>query len=319
MPAEINVAFWNVQNLFPPAVVDRGPATEAELEAKIAALAAVINGLFGNQGPDLLGLAEIHNEAVFNVLSSRLSGQFRHIWEPATRDDQTGIGVLARKSVIDDFTLLDVQRPETNARPRCLITSCRISGTVGSFLFVVNHWKSRRGLPSAGNADRQETADWLGNYLSNISPIDCAIVIGDFNAEPFESPFCGHLRGRRTFRGAFSAGEFAQLYNCGWRFLAEHDLWEVASMPEFQQTRPTSSHGESGDALFDFLLLSKRALQDGAVTLREGSVRFECTPETARRNKYGVLRPRSWAYDSAGAQHGTSDHFPLVASFVVSE
>lgn len=318
MAAEVNVAFWNVQNLFEPEAV-RGPDTQAELDAKIGVLADITNSMFNGQGPDLLGLAEVHTRSVFDHLAEHMDGPFRRLWEPASRFDHTGLGILARQSIFSDLTLLEVQRPDGvgNARPRSLIASCRLRGSSSSFLFVVNHWKSRRGLPSETDADRRETANWLGTYLAETSPIECALVIGDFNAEPFEAPFHGKLRGRRTFRGAFSPGSAANLYNTAWRFLAEEALWEDANVDEYQEHRPTSSHGDSGDALFDHLLVAKRALRDGPLALREKTVQFVCNPTTARRNRFGVLRPRGWTFNADGSHEGSSDHFPLIASFQV--
>jgi hypothetical protein len=48
---------WNVQNLFEPGTAD-GPDTPAEFDAKIAPLAAVINGF----GPHVLCLQEVGSE-----------------------------------------------------------------------------------------------------------------------------------------------------------------------------------------------------------------------------------------------------------------
>jgi hypothetical protein len=41
--ANLNVAFWNVQNLFEPSVVARGPQSQTELDEKLDVLADVIN------------------------------------------------------------------------------------------------------------------------------------------------------------------------------------------------------------------------------------------------------------------------------------
>ena len=57
--AELTVMTWNVQNLFPPGTPD-GPATEEEYEAKLAALAGVIDDV----GPDVLALQEVGDPSV---------------------------------------------------------------------------------------------------------------------------------------------------------------------------------------------------------------------------------------------------------------
>lgn len=56
---DLRVAFWNVQNLFEPGLQNRRPRHQQELDAKLDVLAMVLNGLFDDAGPDLLGLAEV--------------------------------------------------------------------------------------------------------------------------------------------------------------------------------------------------------------------------------------------------------------------
>jgi endonuclease/exonuclease/phosphatase family metal-dependent hydrolase len=308
----MNIAFWNVQNLFEPNPV-RGPATAAELAAKIETLAEVLNALFAGEGPDVLGLAEVHTESVFHELVDQLDDDYLRIWEPAAMANQTGLGAIAKRTAVDDFTLLEAFRPTVGARPRVLVTACRATGSNARFLFVVNHWKSRLPPVRQSSEDREETAAWLGQFLQ-ATPVECAVIVGDFNAEPYEEPFRGMLRGRRTFRGAFSPGASAHVYNTAWRFMGEREYWAVASQPGYREQTPTSSHGESGDSLFDQLLVTKRALKDGPLELQEDTVQFICEAATARHNRYGVVRPRSWEYNG-GTPAGSSDHFPLVASF----
>ena len=100
--------------------------------------------------------------------------------------------------------------------------------------------------------------------------------------------------------------------------MAEADTWENASVPNYVEPRPTSSHGDSGDGLFDFLLVSKRALKDGPLSLREATVELYTSAVTSRHNRYGALRPKKWNFVSPGEHEGSSDHFPLLASFDVN-
>src|SRR5438309_11725984 len=109
--AHLNVAFWNVQNLFEPAVIARGPQSPTELDEKLDVLAGVIDAFFGGDGPDLLGLAEINTERIFLELVRRLKHPYLHVWEdPGTRD-QTGLGLMARESRFVDVMVLKTQRP----------------------------------------------------------------------------------------------------------------------------------------------------------------------------------------------------------------
>jgi hypothetical protein len=165
---DLNVAFWNVQNLFEPGVVARGPQSQTELDEKLVVLGDVINAFFGGNGPDVLGLAEVNTKQIFLDLVGRLNGPYFHVWEDAGTSDQTGLGLIARESRFVDLTLLDTQRPSVASRPRSMIARCELVGNPEPFLVVVNHWKSRLGPPDLANADRLQTADLVGRLLGKL-------------------------------------------------------------------------------------------------------------------------------------------------------
>ena len=87
-----------------------------------------------------------------------------------------------------------------------MIVRCKFADVSEPVLFVVNHWKSRmaRGVgPFRASRDREQTADWLGEWLSKSSRDTCVIAVGDFNSEPFERPFSEYrLRSTRHFSTA---------------------------------------------------------------------------------------------------------------------
>jgi len=74
---DINIAFWNLGNLFDTVkdpisddfdfTPDKG-WTEATQAAKVANLASVIDSMFDDTGPDLLGVCEVENEATLQQL-----------------------------------------------------------------------------------------------------------------------------------------------------------------------------------------------------------------------------------------------------------
>lgn len=87
----LNVAFWNVQNLFDPDISQL--ATEFDYTAvsgwdrratqsRIARLSQVICGMFDGQGPDLLGLAEIENQRLADRLMQETAREDLQIVTP---------------------------------------------------------------------------------------------------------------------------------------------------------------------------------------------------------------------------------------------
>lgn len=317
------MAFWNVQNLFETGAVERGPQTAAELSAKLSALSRVVNRLFGGQGPDLIGFAEIQSRRLLDRLKSQLHGPFLSEWVgPGLPHEQTGLGVLARSDVFADVVNVESYTPSLFNRPRCLALSCTLRGISEPILFVVNHWKSRRPAVVSGIAideeDRRETARWLGNFLAKRDRETCAIVMGDFNAEPFE-PLFGKfgLRAVRSFGPALWRGATpAYLYNTAWRCLPESDFWEATQKVGHRPNRPRTSHDSKPAVVYDQLLVSGAALRGGPITLLEETVHYHCDTDTSTRDKSDSLLPFRWSYAGNPASGcGASDHFPLAATF----
>ena len=79
---DLKVAFWNVNNLFDPRLGDpRAPATMGERDAKIARIVQVLKSLFGGEGPDLIGMAEIHSDGIVKELVRQLAMPLL-VWQP---------------------------------------------------------------------------------------------------------------------------------------------------------------------------------------------------------------------------------------------
>lgn len=73
--AQLTVMTWNVQNLFPVGSGDSGPDSTAAYEAKLAALAGVIDEV----GPDVIALQEVGPERVLADLSQRCAIDYDNV------------------------------------------------------------------------------------------------------------------------------------------------------------------------------------------------------------------------------------------------
>ncbi|MCB1761081.1 MAG: hypothetical protein KDI68_15025 [Gammaproteobacteria bacterium] len=81
----LNVAWWNLENLFDHEIAQRDPAlkrtlgselkgrTAAVRDRKISQLASVIRMMFEGEGPALLGVCEIENETVAALLAEAIA------------------------------------------------------------------------------------------------------------------------------------------------------------------------------------------------------------------------------------------------------
>jgi hypothetical protein len=107
------------------------------------------------------------------------------------------------------------------------------------------------------------------------------------------------------------------LYNTAWCFLAEPDSCETiaAGGTAYVASRPrTTFDGYGSDSvIFDQLLVSRRALRGGPITLKEESVAYAFDDNIGYLED-GYMKPRRWTYH-AGIPLGASDHFPLIATF----
>ncbi len=324
-----NVAFWNVQNLFEPAValrLQRGPRTVAERDAKLAQLAAIIGQFFNGQGPDLLALAEVATRKLFDDLVDQIPGvrsPALRLWEPCRAAKHTGLGLVGRDSVVASLGRVDAWRPTLAARPRALSADCTLAAANVPVRVVVSHWKSRLPDPPGYLGpthfqDRKETADWVGRHLNLVGGMRCAIVLGDLNCQPDEEPLNSlQLYGtRQTSAAIYGRTATSTLYNTAWRLMVEPDPWEYPRPPGYQASRPKSTFGTGGNQVFDHLLVSRDALYGRPLALREGSVHYHPDTRAYRYTRDGHIRPRLWRAAGAGFT-GASDHLPLLASFDV--
>ena len=323
---DLNVAFWNVNNLFEPRHDDpRAPASVGERDAKVARIAQVLKSLFGGEGPDLVGLAEIHSDGIVKELARQLAMPLL-VWQPCRNSDYalTGLAILARK---ERFASLDLvtQYPQSSfCRPRYIVVRCVLAERSEPFFFVVNHWRSKipvgQSKAAEAETDRRHTAQALATWLAENGADTCAIVVGDFNAQPFEAPFGkGDLAATRYFRPLV----YPRLDNTAWRFLTEPDYCEVAvahgkeyrasrartTLDYYDKERPVS-------VVFDQLLVTARAIAGGPIMLQEGTVDYAFDDIIGHHLPDGDRRPRRWSF-IGGVARGASDHFPLTAKFLV--
>lgn len=184
----IRLVFWNVESLYDPANgIPRGPSTSAALSAKLDRLAHVLDRSFDG-GADIIGLAEIQTSALAAQLKNRLAVDYWVTFADAGDIRQPGLTILTRtRSFSAPPITIETCMPYAFGRPRATAVEYDVRGK--KLTFILAHWKSR--IPSTafpGYRDREETAAWTADLL-NRRQRQATILVGDFNAEPFESPF----------------------------------------------------------------------------------------------------------------------------------
>src|SRR5438552_594987 len=205
--ATVHIAWWNVENLFDEEHAQRDPELQQRLQKelvgwtvatrdrKLDQLAIIVKLMFGGAGPDLLGLAEVENENVVQLLANRLTipgRQYKVLTHPSP--DARGIDV----SFIYDNAVLTPGTPGyqvvTKRRAtRDIFWAPMTEHTTGKqFIPFGNHWPSRSGGQCETEPLRMFTGEVLGYVLEKIpfstqgaTPLPF-VAMGDLNDEPFD-------------------------------------------------------------------------------------------------------------------------------------
>ena len=211
LPKDLVVAFYNVENLF-DTVDDPEKAdeefmpdserawTDERLNHKINQLSKVIEAM---AFPDILGLAEVENQNVLELLvSSDLlkdqNYQIVHHESPDLRG--IDVALLYRPGRLDlksdeSIHIHFPDDPKIDYTSRDIIyASFAIDGKI--LHTYTNHWPSKRDGPEVSGERRKYAALALKRHLQDLvtdGKKDYIAIIGDFNDEPSEASVRKHL------------------------------------------------------------------------------------------------------------------------------
>lgn len=205
MPTTYQLAFWNLENFFD---VEDSPRRseklqraigkdlkgwgQAQLDGKVSQLASIIRQMNGGLGPDLLGVCEVENAFVLNLLVQALAPLGRgYAVEHHDMSDQRGIDV----AFIYDANLLQVEAQFSHFVMRRTATRDILQVNFRTqknrlFVAVGNHWPSRSGGLYETAGYRAIAGETLGYFHQRIRQVHGeetpVLAMGDFNDEPFD-------------------------------------------------------------------------------------------------------------------------------------
>lgn len=323
MAAEYSFAFWNLENLFD---VEGSPRrddkiaraigksiigwTQAKLDRKIQQLSSIIHQMNGGRGPDLLGICEVENQYVVDLLVESLTSLGRN-YKVIHHDspDRRGIDV----AFIYDKRLMDVPRPlsknvfshfvlRRTATRDILQVTFRMKHSQREMVVLGNHWPSRSGGQAESNAYRAMAGETLAYFHQRILEVKgdttAVMAMGDFNDEPFSASLVKYALSQRT-SNAVTHARIPYLYNLMWPILG---------------TRAGTLYYD-GPNLLDQFLVNKNFLKGNSVfKVKPDSPAIVCFPEMVSRKDQpipfgGMGKPVN--------PNGFSDHFPI--QLVVTE
>jgi predicted extracellular nuclease len=192
---DLGLAFWNVENLFD--TVD-DPKTEGDeeftpgepkawtttrLELKLTNLARVIGDMNQGRGPDVLGLCEVENRYVVELLAKQC-GKAGRKYEIVHNDSPSYRGIDC--SLLYDSKTVKLVASKTHRVtkfPTRDILEAQFTTGGESFFVFVNHWPSRR----SPDPSRIEVASILRRRVDELLKQDAKVdfaIIGDLNDTP---------------------------------------------------------------------------------------------------------------------------------------
>jgi predicted extracellular nuclease len=239
------ITWWNVENLFdvkdapesrrPPDIARKIKAdltnwAQDVLDRKIQNLASVIMQINNGLGPDLLGVCEIENAHVLNLLVQAVNLGARN-YQLIHHDTLDNRG-------IDVAFIYDANKYQFNAQeffhheivkryPTREIVQATIATQKGNEIILVgNHWPSRSGGQYESEPYRIIAGETLSYFIERIQQVkgnDAAIlVMGDFNDEPFNRSLMDYAQSVRD-RDKVVNGRNPYLLNLMWPVLGERN------------------------------------------------------------------------------------------------
>ncbi|HEX9837911.1 MAG TPA: endonuclease/exonuclease/phosphatase family protein [Anaerolineales bacterium] len=245
MPTQYHIAFWNLENLFDiensPRRTDKvaralGKSikgwTQALLDRKISQLSLIIQQMNLNRGPDLLGICEVENKFVLELLMQSLTllgrnYQVIHSDSP----DQRGIDV----AFIYDDDLFEVPLPlvdnvfnhvvlRRTATRDILQVTFQTRLHQRQLVILGNHWPSRSGGQAESDAYRAMAGETLAYFHQRIlevkGDITPVLAMGDFNDEPFNASLVNYALSQRVSRTVIK-GQNPYFFNLMWSLMAK--------------------------------------------------------------------------------------------------
>lgn len=346
----IRLAWWNLENLFD---TDDDPIsqdfeftkdagwTEEVYAAKRANLAAVLNQLHGGAGPELLGVAEVEGDDVFEqLLADTGNVHLKVVRDPSPPSDLRGIDVSL---AYDERKLRPVGQRSHMVHLRYPTRDIyevvfEVLETGERLVVLASHWPSRRLGRERSEPSRIAVAENIAflvrdhvrftahEYLDLKQAGDLEavkarwetpiLVLGDFNDEPSDRSLVEHLQASsevdRVLGPTNEIRDFEKevatyrsgntwLYNACWKFLAPDNVGTFF----IDSTRDEAFANRY--QVLDQVVASRGLLRPAGITLDATSV--EIFHEASAATPAGRPRP----FDRK-TRHGTSDHLPVTAT-----
>lgn len=319
----LRFAWWNTQmfaHFDPKWVGQRGwPVEQAQYVAKCNRIDAALRSLITQHPPDLLGLCEITATAA-EELRTRLFPDYDLVYPDTTPEADFQVVALYRRSGFRSRLPVSASRVPRTTRDMVVVDHQRGGQCVR---FILCHWTAF-GENSRTYRDRlaEAVSGAVYRFMRNsqrTATAPHAVVLGDFNMEPFEEVLQQRLHAHRDREHALQRPHPSdqdvhrfRLYNTGWRLLGERHPHDGTGAG--QQVAGTYYHeGNRAWHTYDQTLVTGSLLTTTAPYLDESSLRIMVLPGCLGASG----KPETFRWEG-GQATGLSDHLPIVGHLVLS-
>jgi endonuclease/exonuclease/phosphatase family metal-dependent hydrolase len=240
----INIAWWNLENLFDHETASRDDALKAALKSelkgwtaavrnkKISQLSKIIELMFDGKGPSLLGVCEAENESVVQKLAETINIPGReyavicHESHDARGIDTSFIFDSKELKVLSTDHQVVIKRTATRD---IFWARLQVKSTGAEFVAIANHWPARSAGQYTSEPFRILAAETHAYIVSRLIdetrggdknlPI---ISMGDYNDEPFNRSVQEYALGTRD-PGRVRYSRSGHLLNLMWQLMHGHD------------------------------------------------------------------------------------------------
>jgi endonuclease/exonuclease/phosphatase family metal-dependent hydrolase len=315
-------AFWNVENLFDE--VDDPTRDDAEylpqgekqwtkerVDKKIEDLATIIKLMNGGKGPDILGVCEVEQGELLEIIGERHLRENNYKVAFIKAPDQRGIsnGLLYDSTLFRELNVSGdtVNLPDGYATRLILKVELLYKETDTVAVFV-NHWPSRRGGEKESEINRIAAANVLRERVEELFNINSnykILIMGDFNDEPGNSSLLEHLKANPVYCDSIILGEemktAGELFNLSYQAYAEGE----------------GSYKYRDDwNMLDQIIISGELLTGDRMSYHCNSfIVFKPEIMVTQEGQYkGSPHP---TYGGKRYLGGYSDHFPVISRFII--
>src|SRR5574341_66972 len=318
MPIQYYFAFWNLENLFD---IEGSPRreekvaraigdsvkgwTKARLDRKISQLSSILRKMNNARGPDLLGICEVENKFVVELLVNSLAPLGRN-YQIIHHDspDRRGIDV----AFLYDGSLFEVPQPladnvfshfvlRRTATRDILQVTFKTKPRRHELIVMGNHWPSRSGGEAESDAYRAMAGETLAYFHERTLQVKGdaipVLAMGDFNDEPFNVSLTNYALSERTLEKV-NRGKNPYFFNLMWPILGQR----------------LGTLYFDGPNLLDQFLVNKNFLKTNSIfTIKPDSANIVHFPEMMNKRDGSPI-----PFGGMGKpvnQDGFSDHFPI--------